>query len=1308
MAAALTALMAAGCTDELSTEYIDGRVVSVPKGQITFLAQMDKPAGEADTRSFGHLDVEEQEWALTADGASTRADAHDEEGALYSYFANAGVRIFLYGAPDDDREESEIWADPHGVFGQYPTEAQLTYSKAVPATFNEEGLLSPFSSILWTQAKNPSTGNYFKHLRAYAFAPYIDDERNGGNSIHSMVLGGQATFNPGGTNSIPSITYTVPDDPTEQVDLIAGYSGIIDGDYGMQDGSTGTVPVTFHHVLSAVQFKVEFTRSIRVEALTLSGVYKKGTGYIDDQGNQVVTPIKDVDNDEVEDEMDGDLYSHTFTFNGSGNGYTEFPLSDDKAGGTLTEGDQTLMMVPQTLPATAYVTLTYKVSENGGASWSNTKTLSCPLQGNLWKPGYRYIYTIKEEETNYIYFDLAAGDITINGNTYKGFVYKNTASTAEIATITGSHSASNKYYVYQSVPQGTTGFDSSRGYNKGWTGDVDATGVKTDAGSTIDLPDYPTVMSPDGTMTWADYITGDSAAYRISCEWENVANTAKRVGSANKISVGTASTIILDDIWGTNETIGSTDSRCYNFSSATTIILKGDNKLPRVYTGSTSPLTFTSYYGDASSKGSLTVLKKGGMPWTNRGNTAIGGYNTTTRLNFNGGTIYAANPTEFWDDDTINENEKKNNGVIGGSNNFEGDVTITGGRVTAVGHCTSATIGGGGGSESMGNNGHVTISGSAKVYAYQFGTFSSKITQYGGSVQDVGVALPATAIGGGSSWRNDANNGYVTISGNAYVFAYSVGGVAIGGGSSYACKGGNGEVTISENATVVAMSVSGTIYGRRAGHLSVNVSAGTSIGGGNGGDWTFRRTDIGDSNTNSYGGDAVITINNGNVETGSMGGGKAGTNYDNVKKGFAKVYVYNGNVQGQAIMAKGGSEDCVFQMQGGKMTLSDDSFEFVEPNGGAVWMDSGNCTITGGTISGFKALNGGAVYMEGGTFTMTGGTIENCRAQYDSGSGTGGNGGAIYINDDTGTATVNISGSAQIKNNYADLNGGGIYLQGGNVSVAGGSVSGNKALATGSDDKGNGGGIYLLKGNFTQSGGSVSGNNANRNGGGIWVSSPDGDINVTISGGSITGNSSERYGAGLYVEPGSEHTATIDVGEGGTPYSNSNPDISGNSASRGGGGIYATGSGATLNLHDGKVYDNYVSAYTYNESITNEGGMVTMDLYPADYATEELRDTPVPYLDYITVTIDPAGGDFDAGETAGAPQKRYLVKSTNSKLRFEQPKRMNFTFTGWLPSQGEADTNHPATDYNGGTTGDGVTFNYDKDITLTAQWRLNN
>ena len=402
-------------------------------------------------------------------------------------------------------------------------------------------------------------------------------------------------------------------------------------------------------------------------------------------------------------------------------------------------------------------------------------------------------------------------------------------------------------------------------------------------------------------------------------------------------------------------------------------------------------------------------------------------------------------------------------------------------------------------------------------------------------------------------------------------------------------------------------------------------------------------------------------------------------------------------------MAKGGTENCVFEMTNGKLSLSDDSFEFVEKNGGAVWMDEGDCTITGGTITNFKAQNGGAVYMEGGTFTMTGGTIQNCRANYNSTTGAGGNGGAVYNNDDSSSATLNITGGS-ITNNYADWNGGAIYLEGGNVNISGGQLSVNSALGVSdisATEKGNGGGVYLMKGNLTMSAGSVSGNKATRNGGGLYVSSQSTDIAVNVTGGNITGNVSERYGAGLFVQPQGGCSATVNIGATGAPYSNTNPNISGNSASLRGGGIYAEGTNAILNLYDGKVKGNYVSAYIYNQDITNEGGGVTLALYPADYATEALRNTPVPDLFYITVTIDPNGGDFTDGNTAGTPVNRYLVKSSNSTLAIPTPKRKNFRFIGWLPSQGEADTGYSS--YT-----DGMTFNYDKDLTLTAQWEFNN
>ena len=89
-------------------------------------------------------------------------------------------------------------------------------------------------------------------------------------------------------------------------------------------------------------------------------------------------------------------------------------------------------------------------------------------------------------------------------------------------------------------------------------------------------------------------------------------------------------------------------------------------------------------------------------------------------------------------------------------------------------------------------------------------------------------------------------------------------------------------------------------------------------------------------------------------------------------------------------------------------------------------------------------------------------------------------------------------------------------------------------------------------------------------------------------------------------------------------------------------------------------------------------------------------------VDYITVTIDPNGGDFASGNTAADPIYRYLVTSSNSTLSLPTPKRKNFTFLGWQPSYGVVTTGYSDSQYV-----DGMIFNFYKDITLTAQWRSN-
>lgn len=87
------------------------------------------------------------------------------------------------------------------------------------------------------------------------------------------------------------------------------------------------------------------------------------------------------------------------------------------------------------------------------------------------------------DENGYIYFDLSAGDVVITATSYTGYYY-NEGSTR--ITVTDTHNAGNKYYVYQ----------SNTDHNP------------TISGNTLtNLPNYNRVSSPLGSGTWGDYIT---------------------------------------------------------------------------------------------------------------------------------------------------------------------------------------------------------------------------------------------------------------------------------------------------------------------------------------------------------------------------------------------------------------------------------------------------------------------------------------------------------------------------------------------------------------------------------------------------------------------------------------------------------------------------------------------------------------------------------------------------------------------------------------------------------------------------------
>lgn len=785
-----------------------------------------------------------------------------------------------------------------------------------------------------------------------------------------------------------------------------------------------------------------------------------------------------------------------------------------------------------------------------------------------------------------IYFDLAADMVEIDceGGIYKGAIYKTEGGTTIKVTVTGTHKNNNQYYVYQ----------SSAG-NRAYTG--------LQADGAFFLPEYDRLSS--GGKNWGEYITNNTSPTDVHNKWSSAATAKGREGTANWIKLGKTGTynIIIDNLWSLkNDASTSRTTGGIAFSpragGKAIIQLKGDNRFGNIhydYGGGTT----TDEYGYVNGTG--IVFEDGetsGLPGTmtvvsytgknNHYNSVIGGcdstYESSCGIIINSGVIYAGARV---DRAYTGGHQVDNCSAIGGGGNGTGVVTIAGGTVTAVVHSTGAAIGGGIGESQAGGKGYVTIKGDAVVRAYNFG-----YTTYSGGKA---YPVPAAAIGGASSRDRAGNTGNVTIIGNADVYAKSVGGAAIGGGSSTKNSGGTASVTIGGNATVIALSVGGTVNG-------VSVAPGVSIGGGTAG-----------SGGSGSGGNATLVINGGTMKTGSIGGGACNNSTKVI--GNADVTINGGTLQGQVIMAGGAGAPCKFTMTGGELNNSTKTaeFEFLRPDGGAVWMDDpdGVAAISGGTIENCAADNGGAVYMTKGKLYLTktettAGKISNCSATVS--------GGAIYL----GGGTVEISGGS-IESCFA-VEGGAVYLGGGALVMSDGAIKSNSAT-------GNGGGAYLANGALTISGGSME-NNAAVNGGGAYL----GGGSLTMSDGAVKSNIATGNGGGAYLSGGEFHLSdgaieTNTANNGGGAYVvngsivMSGGSVIGNEATTGaGGGMYVSAEGAdvSVTVFSGTIKNNKAATgggavAAYGDPSGSEKITVTVGLHLEHLFDAENDLTPISH-----------------------------------------------------------------------------------------------
>ena len=1112
--------------------------------------------------------------------------------------------------------------------------------------FSGNTLSAASDPVSWVKAGNT-------YLRIYAYFPktFVDD-----NTTITAATGA------------PSLSYTVSTNVAEQQDILVAKSA------DKLCSEKTPVDLVFTHALTAVKFSVGFT--CKVKKVSVKGVYKYGEYSMDYEtwSNQSLTEDFEI------------------AFDGEGKSCNK--------GEAITDGELTLMMIPQTIPDGATIELEY----NDGSD----HTISASIAGQTWDRGKRITYKIYKETPSVIYFDLAAGSVTISSS-YSGAIYCNNG--AEVHSVTGTHKATNKYYVYQS----SANSESTNGYyvNTGYEGEYGAGDVRVPSYSEISTNNNGSSWNTSGSgITWREYITNHKRSTDlIDLQADGAAahpfkTVQKRTGTTNTIyTSGTGVDITIDNLWCSNTTINGTAP--FRFNGSTTLRLKGDSFVTKIITESNSYFYLTSYKGDGSEEGSITITPFTRTFAENVANpqSAILFHNNNPanidKMAFKGGTVYAATTIGMRD-----HSYRWVSGGISASSNQQGCLEISGGAVTVVAFSNGAALGGGGGMIGQAGSGHIRITG-GRTFVYQGGVTTNTEPQHVSEAQwarDYRFPLTSTAIGGGSTFCGNpttgadlgsmSNGSSIEIGGDAYVYVECVGGVAIGGGSSGGLRGGLAQVSIgvTGNPTVIAKSVPGRITDPFDGTRYYDVPAGTAIGGGNGGDENHK---VVNSEWNSFpedeadGGMAQVTIRGGWVYTGSLGGGSAGKDPDgNPRKlGSAEIVVSGGIIQGQFVMQAGAAAPPTFTMTGGTIDneglTTSRGFYKIKDDGGAVFIGAGtnpgSFDMSGGIIQNCSAVNGGVVYQADGSCSISGtAVIRNSRA-------TNG-GGAVYISGSSNPTFTMSDG--EISGCRADYDGGAVYLEGGSVTITDGTIRRNKALG------GSGGGICINKGSFTMSDGAINGNYADVNGGGVYISSDDTNVSATVSGGTITENTSEKWGGGLCILPGGISAANVTLGATGRDELSgllTNPDISGNRSKFAGGGVYTAGSKAYITINSGKINGNQVTAYVANENVANEGGMVT--LLDGDVThqvvTFHANGEAVGATAYFGTQLEGTGP---------TTKIQKIVTSTNSKLVAPTVYYCaGFHFNGW----------NSRPDGLGETYTNDQVMNITENVDLYIQWEIN-
>ncbi|MBR2475698.1 MAG: fimbrillin family protein, partial [Bacteroidaceae bacterium] len=346
--------------------------------------------------------------------------------------------------------------------------------------FSGDQLTSNDTPVYWSDISDSGKDS----LRVYAYSP---------KSLGNTPVGGESPLGVA-ANGVPTINYTVPHNVLQQHDLITATSLSVDKDYRTP------ISLPFTHALTAIRFKVDIDCTIK--SISVNNVYNKGT-YIFGE-------------DWVVDNMSKDSYT--------------IP------GDSLVKESHTLMLLPQDLPDGSEVVLVY----NDGAV--DDKTIRTDISSFVWEPGKLITYTLyAAEDSDYIYFDLAAGKVNISPSGYSGYVY--VSGYAEPQLVQGSHLPTNTYYVYQSSTSDKPEFAAFNKYNTGYKSYSDFQNMVN-----CYIPDYDPVKYNE--ELWSNYITNNTNVEEVIEVWDD----AKYVRGADVTGENKKNVAVVRDVGRTHTT----------------------------------------------------------------------------------------------------------------------------------------------------------------------------------------------------------------------------------------------------------------------------------------------------------------------------------------------------------------------------------------------------------------------------------------------------------------------------------------------------------------------------------------------------------------------------------------------------------------------------------------------------------------------------------------------------------------------------------------------------------------------------------